>query len=309
MADITKSTINRTQINSFIPEKVAFEAINVLTSYMNLAKTVNRDFEDEVASEGDSVRVPKYGAISANEMSQTGVVTPQNPADDEVSIVLDQHWESTFLIRDVARAMSRPKVLRGYVKGGMIALAEKIETSLAALYASAGDTVAGGATPDKTHLRGARKILVDNKVPRIAPKYAYLSTEYYDNLLSDTVIGNAASFGSREALLSGKIPQLYGFGIFETQNVQTSGSPSTYHCLAYTEDAMALVMRPLASLPGDVGQKLGVETATVVDLESGVGMRVSYSWDKDHLGVQVTLDILFGVGILNADLLVDIQHT
>ncbi len=306
---MSKDTINRTQINSFIPEKLAYEAINVLTSYMNLARTVHRDFENEVASEGDTVKVAKYGTMSVNEMSQTGEVTLQNPADDEVSIDLDQHWESSFLIRDVARAMSRPKVLQGYVKGGMIALAEKIEESLASLYVSAGDTVAGGATPGKSHIREARKILVDNKVPRIAPKYAYLSTEYYDNLLADTVIGNAASFGSREALLTGKIPQLYGFGIFETQNVQSSGSPATYHCLAYTEDAMALVMRPLAGLPGDVGQRLGVETAVVVDTESGVGMRVSYSWDKDHLGVQVTLDVLFGVGILRDELLVDIQHS
>ena len=52
---MAKDTINRTQINSFIPEKVAFQAINKLTSYMNLGKTVYRDFEDEVASEGDTV--------------------------------------------------------------------------------------------------------------------------------------------------------------------------------------------------------------------------------------------------------------
>lgn len=300
---MAKDTINRSLIDSFIPEKVATTAINKLTSYMNLAKTVYRDFEAEVAQEGDVVRVPKFGTLSANEMSRTGVVTLQNPADDEVSITLDQHWEVSFLIRDVARAMANQNVLEGYVKNGVIALAEKIENKLAALYASAGDTVTGTFGKDK--IRETRKKFIDAKVPRLAPKYLYLDSDGYDTLLADTTIGDAAAFGSRTPLISGDVPQLYGFGIFESQNVISSGSPATFHALAYVEEAMALVMRPLPN----PGQGLGVNSAVVNDPESGVGMRVSYSWDKDHLGVQVTLDVLFGVGVLRDDLLIDIQHT
>lgn len=302
---MTKDTLNRTQLNSFIPEKVAAMAINKLTTYMNLARTVYRDFEDEVKSEGDTVIVPKFGTMTANEMSQTGQVTLQNPADDEVKIELDQHWESTFLIRDVAKAMAKPKVLEGYVKNGAIALAEKIETSLAALYASAGITVDAGANVQLDDMRSVRKEHVDAKVPRLAPKYAYLDSQAYTDLLALANIGDASKFGSRSALLTGKIPQLYGYGIFESQNIQTSGSPATSHCLAYTEESMALVMRPLPS-PGD---GLGVKSAVVQDPESGVGLRVLYSWDKDHLGVQVTLDVLFGVKALRDDLLVDLYHT
>lgn len=302
---MAKDTINRTLINSFIPEKVAYTALNKLTSYMNLGKTVYRDFEDEVAIDGNSVRVPKFGTLTANEMSQTGQVTLQNPADDEVSITLDQHWETSFLIRDVARAMSRPKVLEGYVKNGAIALAEKIENKLAALYTETGNSVLGGSTFAKSLIADARKVLVDQKVPRLAPKYYYTSSKAYLALLNDTTVGNAASFGSRNPLIDAEVPQLYGFGIFESQNVVTNGSPTTYHTLAYTEEAMALVMRPLPN----PGEGLGVMSTTVTDEESGLGMRVSYSWDKDHLGVQVTLDVLFGVGVLRPEHLVVINHT
>lgn len=300
---MAKATITTSLIDSFIPEKVATTAINKLTSYMNLGRTVYRDFDEEVASEGDVVRVPKFGTLSANEMSQSGVVTLQNPADDEVSITLDQHWEVSFLIRDVAKAMAKPGVLEGYVKNGVIALAEKIENKLAALYVSAGDTVTGTFGKDK--VREARKKLVDAKVPRLAPKYLYLDTDGYDTLLADTTISKANEFGSATALINGDVRQLYGFGIFESQNIVTSGSPATYHAMAYVEQAMALVMRPLPN----PGQGLGVQSAVVNDPETGLGMRVSYSWDKDHLGVQVTLDVLFGVGVLRDDLLIDIQHT
>lgn len=301
---MAKDTINRSSIDSFIPEKVAYVALNKLSSYMNLGKTVYRDYESEVANEGDTIRVPKFGTLTANEMSQTGVVTLQNPADDEVSITLDNHWEVSFLIRDVAKAMSRPKVLEGYVKNGTIALAEKIETLLAGLYDEAAQTTGSGSF-DKDSLADARKILVDAKVPRLAPKYFYGDSTAYLALLKDAELTGASAFGSRSALVAGDVPQLFGFGIFESQNVVTTGSPATYHCLGYVEEAMALVMRPLPS-PGD---GLGVRSATVTDEESGLGMRVSYSWDKDHLGVQVTLDVLFGVGVLRPELLVDIQHT
>jgi len=300
-----KDTINRSLIDSFIPEKVAFTAINKLTSYMNLAKTVYRDFEPLVASEGDTVKVPTFGTLTANEMSQTGVVTLQNPADDEVSITLDQHWETSFLIRDVARAMARPQVMEGYVKNGAIALAEKIENELALLYSSTGNAVLGSGAFAKTSISDARKVLVDNKVPRLAPKYYYTDSKAYLALINDATIGNAASFGSRNPLISAEIPQLYGFGIFESQNVVSTGSPATYHTMAYTEEAMALVMRPLPN----PGEGLGVRSTVVNDEESGVGMRVSYSWDKDHLGIQVTLDVLFGVGVLRPDFLVVIDHT
>lgn len=302
---MAKDTINRSLVDSFIPEKVAYTAINKLTSYMNLAKTVYRDFEDEVKSEGDTVKVPTFGTLTANEMSSTGQVTLQNPADDEVSITLDQHWETSFLIRDVARAMSRPQVMEGYVKNGAIALAEKVENKLASLYTETGNSVLGSGAFAKTSISDARKVLVDQKVPRLAPKYYYTSSKAYLALLNDSTIGNAASFGSRNPLITADIPQLYGFGIFESQNVVTSGSPTTYHTMAYTEEAMALVMRPLPN----PGEGLGVRSTVVTDEESGVGMRVSYSWDKDHLGVQVTLDVLFGVGVLRPEHLVVINHT
>jgi hypothetical protein len=299
---MTKDTINRSLIDSFIPEKVATTAINKLTSYMNLGKTVYRDFDEEVASEGDVVRVPKFGTLSANEMSQTGVVTLQNPADDEVSITLDQHWEVSFLIRDVAKAMAKPGVLEGYVKNGVIALAEKIENKLAGLYLYAGDSVTG--TFSKDSVRSARKKLVDAKVPRLAPKYVYLDTDSYDTLLADTTIGKANEFGNSSALVEGDVRKLYGFGIFESQNIISAGSPAIAHSMAYVEESMALVMRPLPN----PGQGMGVQSAVVNDPETGLGMRVSYSWDKDHLGVQVTLDVLFGVGVLRSDLLIDIQN-
>lgn len=301
--------INRTKVDAFIPEKVANYAINKLSGYLNLGRTVYRDFENEVREEGDSVRVPKFGTLNANEMSATGSVTKQNPADDDVTVTLDQHWEVTFLLRNVAQAMAKPMVLDGYVKNGIIALAEKIENTLAALYAEAGDTVVVSGAMDKDDIRSARHKLVQAKLPRLAPKYVYLGDDGYNDLLGDTTVADASKFGSRSPLITGDVPQLWGFGIFETQNEVATGSPAVHHGLAYGEEAMALVMRPLPDPSALAGAQLGVRSAVVADEELGIGMRVLYSWDKDSLGIQVTLDALWGVGVLRPEHLIDIQHT
>lgn len=298
-------TINRDKIDAFIPEKVANRALNKLTTYMNLARTVYRDFEPEVAQDGDTVSLPKYGSLTANEFSKTGTVTQQDPEDDSVSCTLDQHWESTFLIRDVAKAMANQNVIDGYVENGAIALAEKVETTLASLYTSAGGTVSAGSDLQLDDLRTLRKAHVDAKVPRVMSKFLYVDSDGYNDLLALANISQSDQFGSRNALLTGSIPAIYNYGIFESQNVQTSGSPSTYHCLGYTEQAMALAMRPLPN----PGNGLGVRSAVVQDEESGIGMRVSYSWDPQHLGIQVTLDVLFGVTTVRDDFLIDVQHT
>lgn len=292
-----------TQLDSFIPEKVANTALNKLSSYMNLARTVYRDFENEVKDNGDTVKVPKFGNLTANDLGSNGTVTEQTPADSEVSIVLDQNWETTFVIKDVAKAMAKPAVLEGYVENGMIALAEKIENKLAALYASAGSYITGGSAWQKDDIRAARLALVNQKLPMLAPKYMYLNPDAIDDLLAQ--LDDAAAAGSAKPQVEGSVARLYGFDIFESQNVIATGSPSTYHGLAYGKQAMALVMRPLPMAPAG----MGVMQSVVQDPESGVGIRVTYSYNTSKMGVQCTLDVLFGVGVLRAEHLIDCRNT
>jgi hypothetical protein len=297
--------MDQTHIDSFIPEKVANAALNKLSSYMNLARTVYRDFEAEVADNGDVVRVPKFGNMVANDLGSNGEVTEQTPSDDEVSITLNQNWETTFIIKDVAKAMAKPKVMEGYVENGMIALAEKIENKLALLYSSAGHFVSGGAAWQKDDIRAARLKLINqaNPLPKLSPRYLYLNPEAIDDLLAQ--LDDAAAAGSAKPQVEGSVARLYGFDIFESQNVVGAGSPTTYHGLAYGPQAMALVMRPLPMAPAG----LGVQQTVVSDPESGVGIRVTYSYDTKKMGVKVTLDVLFGVGILRANHLVDCRNT
>lgn len=295
-------------IADFIPELWANEAIGRLSSQMNLARTVNRNFDNTPQRYGDTIYVPKRGALTANSKATDTDVTKQFPQSDKVTVNLNQHWEVTFSIDNVAEAQANQDVMGGYIQDGVIALAEKVEETIAALYTSAGNTVSAGSDVGKDDILDARKILVDNKVPKMAPKYGYFSTDAINDLLQVTEFINVRDYGrENEAnpVLDGELGTIYGIKIFESQLVETSGSPATFHNLVYGPDAMILAFRPLPMAP----EGIGVRQAVVQDEESGLGLRVSYSWDKDQLAMQVTIDCLFGVAVMRAEHLVDVQNT
>ena len=300
------SSINTTQVDSFIPEIWANEAITALRSYLRLAKTVRRDLDSEVASKGDTIRIPKTGSLDVNAKTTNTNVTKQAPADDEVVVLLNQHQEVTFLVEDVARAQAYQDVRGLYLKDAMIAMAEKIEGDIAAEYQNAGDDETFDATSDATKIASmlaARKFFVDAKVPMLEPRYLYAGSDLVTDLLKCSQFTKANEYGSAAAIQDGRLGDIFGIPVFESQIIQPIGSPGVSHNLAYTKDAMALVMR---SLPTD-GNGEGVAQTVVTDPESGISMRITSSYDANALGRQVTLDVLYGIKTIRPEFLLDLQ--
>jgi len=305
MADY--SSLNTTQIDSFIPEIWANEALTAMRSYLNLAKTVRRDFDSTVAVKGDTIHIPKTGALSVNDKDTNENVKRQAPADDEVTITLDNHKEVTFLIEDPARAEANQDVRGLYIKDAVIALAEEVESDLVAEYENAGDEVTFDETSSSTvasSMRALRKAFVDAKVPMMAQKFLYADSDTVNYLLSCDNFTKANEYGSSRPVMAGELGDIYGIKVFESQLVtETGSSPTVTHNLAYTSDAIALVVRPL---PVD-GNGYGVKQAVVTDPESGLAIRVTGSYDANALGIQTTLDILYGIKTIRPEFLFDVQ--
>ncbi len=305
MADY--SSINTTQADKFIPEVWLNEAITALRSYLNLARTVRRDMDSSVARYGDTIHIPKTGALSVNDKTTNENVTRQAPDDDEVLVTLDKHKEITFLVEDVARAQAYQDIRGLYIRDAVIAMAEDIESNLAAEYSNAGDDETFDDTSEATivdSMLAVRKFFVDAKAPRLDPKLLYASPSLVNELLATDRFTKANEYGSRSPLVEGALGDIFGINVFESQLVPSSGSPGTEHNLAYTQDAIALVMR---SLPTD-GEGEGVMQTVATDPESGVSMRLTSSYDANALGRQVTLDVLYGIKTVRDEFLLDLQY-
>lgn len=302
MADVLNNTTNA----KFIPTIIAQEALGRFGSYMNLAKTVARDFDFTPTTVGQTINVPKRGTLTANDKSAGSNYTLQNPTATDVSVTLNKHKEVTFVIDDVTKVLENQDTRMGYAEDAAIALAESVETEIASLHSSLENTVTFDATSDATKdsaMLAVRKFFTDQKVPKLEKKYAYLDASIINELLEVDKFARADALGKSGVITEGALLNIYGMDIFESQNVQVSGSPVAYHNLVYTKNAFILATRPLPEVPAGHGA-----VSTVVnDPDTNVGVRVVSSWDTDLGGLKLTLDLLFGVAVLDQRRVVELE--
>jgi len=117
-------------------------------------------------------------------------------------------------------------------------------------------------------------------------------------LLDDDDFVFADKTGRNQEFVEGALGRAFGFNFYvNTQLDAIAGSPSSVYNFAFHKNAIGLVMRPLA-----VNAAPGVIQRLITDPETGVGVRMTMSYNPDYLGVQVTLDALWGVAELRDEL-------
>src|ERR1700683_4978564 len=126
--------ITSANIANAIVKLVAADALPALMGNLVMGNLVNRDYEATLARAGDTVSVPIPPTLVANNIAEGSTVTLQNPNLGNAQIVLTTHAEATFQIPDVTKVLAVPDLLRLYMQPAVVALAEKIETDLLALY-------------------------------------------------------------------------------------------------------------------------------------------------------------------------------
>jgi len=291
MANITTTTAA-----AFIPEIWAQRALEVLRSNVVLAKLVTKDTDLATFQVGDVLHIQYPGTFTANDKSANTAVTLQTPSGGaEPTVTLDKHKEVSFLIEDPARAQANQDLMDRYVNAAVPAIAEAIESDLFALYSGlSGSVGTSGTDITAATIRAARKKLNDNKVP-LSPRHMVISSKDEIALLGDSNLATYFANARSEAVAQGAIGQLYGFTIWMSQLVPVAtGTPSSTKNLAFHPEFAILAMRALPDPPDGSGAR----SAAVRDPESGLVIRVTSAYNPTYLGVQVTLDVLYGVAEL-----------
>lgn len=290
------NVIGTTQAGNFIPEVWANSALTKLEAEIQLARFVARDSEYSSARVGSKVNIPKTGALTASQKVSGTAVTLQNPSDSGVDVTLDQHWEVSFIVDDVAKAQANQSIMDAYIADAVTALSEKIEATLIAKYSSltAGTVNSGGGTLAKEDFQTARGNLSSNRAPA-KDRYAFLDPDAVNDVLNIAEFTSAEKFGSSMPVQEGVLGRIYGFTVMENLFIPSAGSPATSKNLYMHRNALVLAMRSLPTPTAD-----GVKVA-VVD-RNGLMLRVLYSYNADQLGDQVTIDALWGVNTLRPEL-------
>ena len=173
-----------------------------------------------------------------------------------------------------------------------IALANAVEDALFALYSGLSTSIGNtGVDLDAEDIRTARKTLNDANVP-LANRHMVISSKDEISLLADTDLKDYFANSRPEAIAEGSMGRVYGFTLWMSQRVPVvTGPPDSTKNLAFTPEAFILATRPFRDIPAGSG----VQTSTIRDAESGLVIRVIYSYDVSYRGMRIGFDILYGV--------------
>lgn len=278
------------ELSNTLATIIAAQALGYLKANTVMARLVARDWDTDVATHGQVIKIPYGGSLSVNDKAADTAVTLQTPSDAVYTVTLNKHKEVSFLIEDIGRALARPDWLTRYMEDGMMVLAEQIDGDLTALYSGLSQSINATVALGEDHFRTGRKLLNTAKAP-MGQRYAVLHEDAeYEALGIERIINRdyAESLGSMAA--NAFTGRFMGFDIFMDQKVVVTGSECKN--LLFHRNAFVLATRPLPPAPANSGV-----VQTVMD-EDGVGLRVTVSYNADHLGVQVTIDVLYGVAEL-----------
>ena len=302
---MSENVLNNTTNAAVIPTIIAQKVLQRFGSYLSLAKTVARDSEYTTSKVGATIQVAKTGAVTAKDKVAGDNFTKQNPTATSTTVTLNKHKEVTFVIDDVTKVMESVDTQDKYATDGAIALAESVESAIAALHPQITATHTwnrSSATTIDASLLAVRKYFTDQKVPKLEQRYMYCDSTVFNDILGQDKYVRFDARGANSAIADGTLVKTYGLEISESQLIEVTGSPVAYHNLAYTRDAFVLASRPL---PAPMG--FGGNASVVNDESVGVAVRSLFWFNADLGAHQLTLDLLFGVAVLDQRRVIEVE--
>jgi P22 coat protein - gene protein 5 len=286
------------------PTLWARTALMHLRPNLGVIKRMNRDYDSEVASFGNTVNVPVPPTLAAALKVAGTNYNFAAVSASTIPVVMDKNAYSAFEIDNVAKLLAKPDAMMLYGKSAANAIASQIETAVLGEWVNAGSFVgAAGVDLTKALLLTARKKLNDGLAPlTLEDRSVILSTKDAQAILGDLSTSNAGSmFNDKSPLRQGDIGNLYGFGIMESQLVPFV--TTTTHNLAFHRDAITFVNRPLEA----PNQGMGVKSDVVYDEDLGISLRVMMQFSIDSGSYKIVYDVLYGFKTMRPQWVVDLR--
>ena len=136
-------------ITNFIPTVWSENLYRALDKEYIAVRHCNREFEGDIKSMGDAVKIVGVGAVSVSDYTKnTDMGSPETLSDSVRTLDIDQAKYFNFQIDDIDRAQTTPKLMQEAMHLAASALANTADRHIFGLYANAGSTVTGTANAD-----------------------------------------------------------------------------------------------------------------------------------------------------------------
>lgn len=292
--DITNA-VDHGAADNFLPEIWETEIVAAYKSALVMANLVKKMPHN--GKPGDRINVQRPDRNSANEKTDNNYVTLNTHTDTQVNIDLDQHWEYSVLIEDLAELQSVSSLRSIYTEDAGYALAKRVDTEIHDELATAGGgtqyskAVIGsdGSTNFVQTGSGNGAALTDAGIRRVLQTFNDEDVPMVDRFLvippvaANTLMGLArfteqAFVGDGNTIRNGILGNIYGVEVYVSSNCATVDSSD---CTSYRAAAM-------------------FQRNSIVYVEQQA-IRVQSDYMLQALGTLLVADVVFGTDLLRGD--------
>ena len=298
------------------PSVIASAALPTLYNTALLLPLVNRDYDSEfTGKQGDTITVRTPASFTVNEFNRgTGIVL-QNATEGSFTVTLDTLPDVSFAVTAEELTLKLDRFEERLLNPAMEAHAQWVDGKIAEQLVDAAESAGGGGTVTGTGssagdqqkaFRAARRVLTRNKLP-FTERYSVLSPEGNEAITGDSLVVQANTSGSTEALREGGVGRLSGFDLFESQvfglGLQQGAGTDAGQAdgVAFHRSAVAAVTRTLQAPMGLSPSQYSVKEY------KGLGLRVVYAYDNNKKQDAISIDALFGVSTIRKEAAVQLD--
>lgn len=244
-------------ITNFIPSVWSKALYDELAKNYVAVKLSNREFEGEIKSQGDRVKINGLGPVTVfNYTKNTNMPAPEVLSDNTRTLVIDQAKGFNFCIDAIDDVQSSPDLIHASMKKAADALSDVADKYIYSLTDSEVECVENSAADSENILKtisDARRILMEHNVSNSTPISLEVPPAVEQLLVLAKVLRDTDN--SRD-FSNGYIGKLMGFDIYVTNNIVPDGD-GVYKCVARTERAVAFAQQINSIKPYEPEQRHG----------------------------------------------------
>lgn len=280
------------------PSVIASSALATLYNTTVLLPLVNRDYQgDFQGRQGDTITVRTPATFVAKEFSTE--IELQTPEEGSFTVKLDKLLDVSFPVTSKEFTLELDRFEERLLNPAMEAISQSVDGRLAEALVDAAAKEGGGGTAKgegssagdrHKAFRRSRAILGRKKLPN-SERYAVLSPEAVEAITGDSLVLQANTSASTQALREGSVGRLSGFDTYESQvmsDESLGGNVQSAEGVAFHRSAVAAVTRTLEAPEGVAASQVSVQNY------KGLGLRVVKDYNITKKQDVISVDLLFG---------------
>jgi N4-gp56 family major capsid protein len=224
---------------AFIPEIWSDEVVATYKANLvaaNLVRNLNH-----AGKKGDTINIPTPGRNAASAKVKDATVTYVTDTATNTPVVIDQHFEWSTQIEDIAELQALASMRKFYTDDAGYALAKQVDSKIIADLDGAsaltgGNAVIAAVTDWDASILIAIENLNDNDVP-LEGRSLIVTPSCMTALMTEQRFTEQQFIGDGNAIKTGKIGQIYGVDVYMSTQV---GTGNTEKAFLFQRDAHVL---------------------------------------------------------------------